>query len=268
VWRQEYLAEFLAGGTGQFFSEWDPAIHLCEPYDIPKEWRRFGMLDYGFVGPFCYLQIALNPDGVGYAYRELYRTRMLDSDQAALVAETCAADRPEYVVAGPDLWHKTGKGIWGQSTAETYARVWQVRNFNTGLKRAVNDRIMGWRRVREWLKPLPGPNGAMTAKLQILDGRCPNLVRTLPQQVHDDGKPEDINIDGEDHAPDALRYGLMSRPSPKPIPVVNAPSDFAAITAYKEIENRRRLTKYIGGEMDPRFFRHLGHANFRGPSDR
>jgi len=90
----------------------------------------------------------------------------------------------------------------------------------------------------------------MTAKLQIVEGRCPNLVRTLPQLVHDEGKPEDVNTDGEDHAPDSLRYGLMSRPAPKPIPVVNAPSDFSAITAYKEIEARRRRLGRIGSEFE------------------
>jgi len=108
----------------------------------------------------------------------------------------------------------------------------------------------------------------MTAKLQIVEGRCPNLVRTLPQLVHDETRPEDVNTDAEDHAPDSLRYGLMSRPAPKPIPVVNAPSDFAAIAAFKEIEDRRRRVRYIGHEEDLRFLRHLGYANFRGPSDR
>jgi hypothetical protein len=128
---------------------------------------------------------------------------------------------------------------------------------------------MGWRRVREWLKPYVAADGkSQTAALQIFEGRCPNLVRTFPLLVHDEGKPEDVNSDGEDHAPDTLRYGLMSRPAPKPIPTVNAPSDFDAITAYKEIEKGRRQVNYIGGEMDPRFLRHLGYANFRGPSDR
>jgi hypothetical protein len=236
--------------------------------DFLKEWRRFGMLDYGFVGPFCYLQIALSPDGIGYAYREIYQPRVPDSEQATLIANACKDDPPDYIVAGPDLWHRSGKGVWGQSTAETYANVWREQGFATSLKRAADDRVMGWRRVREWLKPFAGSEGAMTAKLQIVDGRCPNLVRTLPQLVHDEAKHEDVNTDGEDHAPDSLRYGLMSRPAPKPIPVVNAPSDFAAITAYKEIENRRRRVRYIGHEEDLRFLRHLGYANFRGPSDR
>lgn len=87
---------------------------------------------------------------------------------------------------------------------------------------AANDRIQGWSRVREWLKPFVGPDATLTARLQIMEGRCQNLVRTLPGLVHDELKPEDVNTDGEDHAPDALRYELMSRPAPKPIPVVNA----------------------------------------------
>src|SRR5262249_25241863 len=124
VWRQEYLAEFLAGGIGQFFSEWDPQVHLCQPFEIPKESHRIGMLDYGFVGPFCYLQVALSGDQRAYVYRELCRERVPDSEQAAMIAEACAGDAPDYIVAWPDLWHKTGKGIWGQSTAETYAKLW------------------------------------------------------------------------------------------------------------------------------------------------
>lgn len=41
---------------------------------------------------------------------------------------------------------------------------------------------------------------------------CVALIRTLPALQHDIKKPEDCDTDGEDHAPDALRYGLMSRP--------------------------------------------------------
>lgn len=41
---------------------------------------------------------------------------------------------------------------------------------------------------------------------------CVALIRTLPALQHDMNKPEDCDTNGEDHAPDALRYGLMSRP--------------------------------------------------------
>ena len=51
----------------------------------------------------------------------------------------------------------------------------------------------------------------------LADGRlkifrtCKNLIRTLPQLPPDDNNPEDIDTDTEDHAADALRYGVMRR---------------------------------------------------------
>jgi hypothetical protein len=39
---------------------------------------------------------------------------------------------------------------------------------------------------------------------------CVDLIRTLPALPHDRTKAEDVDTHAEDHAPDALRYGLMS----------------------------------------------------------
>ena len=88
----------------------------------------------------------------------------------------------------------------------------------------------------------------MTARLQVFEGRCPNLVRTLPLLVHDDAKPQDVKADSEDHAGDCLRYGLMSRPTPKPLPKPNPPSDFTAEAAMKLIKDRRKRAQFIGQE--------------------
>jgi hypothetical protein len=41
---------------------------------------------------------------------------------------------------------------------------------------------------------------------------CKDLIRTLPALQHDPNRPEDVDTEGEDHAPDALRYACMSRP--------------------------------------------------------
>ena len=37
---------------------------------------------------------------------------------------------------------------------------------------------------------------------------CKDSIRTIPSLVHDELHPEDVDTDGEDHAADALRYGL------------------------------------------------------------
>jgi hypothetical protein len=41
---------------------------------------------------------------------------------------------------------------------------------------------------------------------------CAYTARTIPALVSDKHKPEDVDSDGEDHAADALRYFVMSRP--------------------------------------------------------
>ena len=40
---------------------------------------------------------------------------------------------------------------------------------------------------------------------------CKHLIRTVPALPPDDYDPEDVNTDCEDHAWDALRYGVMRK---------------------------------------------------------
>ena len=64
----------------------------------------------------------------------------------------------------------------------------------------------------------------MRSRLVGIDGRpmlysfstCGALNRTLPALQHDTLRPEDVDSDGEDHAPDEARYVCMSRPWIKP----------------------------------------------------
>jgi hypothetical protein len=42
----------------------------------------------------------------------------------------------------------------------------------------------------------------------VVNPSCENLRRTLPMLVYDENKVDDINTAGEDHAYDAIRYGL------------------------------------------------------------
>jgi len=44
----------------------------------------------------------------------------------------------------------------------------------------------------------------------LIQSHCVNLIRTLPNLVHDQKDPEDVDTRGEDHAPDALRYGITA----------------------------------------------------------
>ena len=41
---------------------------------------------------------------------------------------------------------------------------------------------------------------------------CAHAIRTLPALQHDELRPEDVDTEAEDHAPDEIRYACMSRP--------------------------------------------------------
>ena len=73
---------------------------------------------------------------------------------------------------------------------------------------------------------------------------CTNLIHTLPAQVYDKIDVEDLDSDGEDHACDALRYGLMSLPGNTMIPLeVMDPEYLIALqrAEHEEQRDRRRM---------------------------
>ena len=41
---------------------------------------------------------------------------------------------------------------------------------------------------------------------------CKDSIRTIPALPHDQTRPEDVDTNSEDHAPDDWRYACMSRP--------------------------------------------------------
>ena len=77
--------------------------------------------------------------------------------------------------------------------------------------RADDRRIPGWRALREYLQVYRDEQGVDTAKLQIFN-TCSNIIRTLPMLIHDPHDPEDVDDHCEDHGPESVRYGIMSRP--------------------------------------------------------
>lgn len=193
--------------SGQAFTEWCPDIHIIKKFEIPKHWERWTAIDFGFSKPFACLWFAMDPcTRRFYCYRELYGAQIRDVLQAKrIMAMSHMSDgTPEKVsfnVADPSIWAKRGNGL---STAEVYA----LNGLN--VIPGANDRVIGKMRVHDYLSI------AQDGKpwLQVFDN-CVNLIRTLPELILDVNNTEDVNTKQEDHAYDALRYFLMTRPSVK-----------------------------------------------------
>jgi phage terminase large subunit len=192
---------------GQYFRDFRTDIHTVEPFDIPNDWRRFGSFDWGFAAPAAFLWHAIEPSmGRVYTYREMYVTQMRAGEVAKAVLEHTAGEELEYIVISPDAFRETGLGSKaspGETVADEFDKI------GLTVEPADNRRVLGWQRMREYLSIAPDENPWW----QIFT-TCNNLIRTMPQLIHDKNKVEDVSGDCEDHAPEAARYFLMSRPSP------------------------------------------------------
>jgi phage terminase large subunit len=73
---------------GIVYENYNPEIHLINRYDIPREWRRFWTVDFGYVNPFVWQAWALTPDNVLIRYHEIYMTKRLVEDHAKDILNT------------------------------------------------------------------------------------------------------------------------------------------------------------------------------------
>lgn len=195
---------------GQYFGEWRQDIHVIEPFTIPSHWRRFICGDYGYTAPSAVYWCAIDEDGVIYVYRELYVTNhTYEQLMERIVSLTNESEEISYIVFDPSIWAKKGDNELSGAEKMQW-KYKELRQRAIVIQQGNNARIVGWGQVREYLKPFVR-QGIKLAKLQVFS-TCVNLTRTLPSLVYDKNRVEDVDSDGEDHAGDAIRYGIMSRP--------------------------------------------------------
>lgn len=204
--------------AGQYFTEWRQGIHVCEPFEIPEDWRKFCGLDYGYNAPASLGWYAIDPEGTLFRYREHYITGRTGKQLAEdYVSMTGINEKIEYIVCDPSFWAKRGESDDALSTAEKFeTRVQELLKETPrhcpALIRGNNDRITGWRVAHEWLTPMER-EGKITSKFKVFS-TCKEFIRTIPTLIHDPNNPEDVDTDGEDHCVDDWRYSIMSRPKP------------------------------------------------------
>jgi len=186
---------------GAAFTEFNLEMHVIPPFDIPIHWERIKGIDYGYASESACIWGALdNSDGTLIIYRELYAKNLLGTELAQMLTNMELED--PYSIAGvldTACWNRTG--TTGPTVGETLVKAGHK------LRRADKNRIQGKIQIHEYLKSRP--NGR--PKIQIFN-TCPNLIRELQSIPLSKNNPEDVDTHADDHAYDALRYLIMSRP--------------------------------------------------------
>ncbi len=186
---------------GQFFPEFDMSVHTCDEHEIPKDWSRYCAIDYG-LDMLAAVFVALSPDGQAQVYDEVYEKDLIVSEAAKRIKEK-ASGVCQFIAPG-DLWNRQKDS--GKSIYELFCEN------GVYLTKISPERVQSFLCLKEWLKPYIDEDGRKKSKMTIFRN-CSNLIRCLPQLLHDPKKPGDASTKPHEitHAPDALRYFASSR---------------------------------------------------------
>jgi phage terminase large subunit len=63
AWYRSFILGEWGAFQGQAFSEFEPAVHVVEPFELPTSWERFESMDHGAHNPTAWLFWAVDYDG-------------------------------------------------------------------------------------------------------------------------------------------------------------------------------------------------------------
>lgn len=193
---------------GQFFDEFDRAVHVIEPNKLPTNFRLYRVLDYGLDMLACY-HIIINSKGEMSIIHEIYESNLIASEAAIYIKDVTKklgfSEVDVFLTLAPeDLWSRDA--TLGKSAFDMF-----YENGVT-LTKVSRDRVNGWLAVKELLHVYEVRNTitgdlVKTSKLKIFS-ICRNLIRCIPLLQYHDKKYNDAATEPHEitHGPDALRY--------------------------------------------------------------
>jgi phage terminase large subunit len=195
VFQEQYLGKWTFYSGVVYGHDFDPARNLVDgpvASEIPKDWRRIRAIDFGYRDPFVCLWFAIPPDGGLLCYREYYHPGRAMAHHAQAIRELTGDEQVLYTVA---------------DSSEQQAIV-DLRRLGVPALDAKRDRRAGRMLVGDLLRE---------GRLRFVRGACPNLLREINFYRWDTDKNKEGAKEatvGDDHAMDAMRYAVMSRPVP------------------------------------------------------
>jgi phage terminase large subunit-like protein len=270
---------------GRVYKNFDPtpgavqvlpdSIRDPKTYFPSSNWLWIMALDHGLNNPTAVLWLAVNDDGFVVCFDEWYRSEYTIPQHAEVIKRKIKEHGryPDLLVADPALAQRTGAtGTNMQQEYQKYGLSFILGN---------NDVKAGVIRVKKYFQPddypgsintrhplyggllvPPGSSDSISVRAPegkyprlLIDPRCEKLIWELKRyrwKTYADKKkqyennPYDEPHKKDDHACDALRYAIMTRPDL--YANSNEPNPDAVAAAFKELDER--LVKVANNEID------------------
>lgn len=221
----------FSSSMGLVYPEFDPQIHVIEPFDIPREWHDTISIDPGLNNPLSAHFYAVDYDGNVFVIAEHFEAGKDVQYHADAIKKICERLGWEKGFGG-----RYDALIDSAATQKTLASSKSVcelfYDFGINANPKVNkDLFSGINRVKSYLKDAEG-----RVKLFIFKN-CTNLIRELKSYFWGDN---DRPVKADDHALDELRYYIMSRPEAPKIQKVKTEIEKDKEKLIRKLELKRR----------------------------
>lgn len=227
--------KFLTHG-GLVYSEFDPNIHVIDPFEIPFEWQDKISIDPGLNNPLSAHWYAVDFDNNIYVVAEHYEAKRDIVYHANKIKCICEKLNWHYGLNG-----KIEALIDSAANQKTLASEKSVTElfYENGIcvnPKVNKDLFTGINRVKSYLKNANGESKIFIFKT------CENLIREIKGYSWGSG---DVPTKKDDHALDELRYYIMSRPENKNILKIKSEIQKDKEKLFKKIKNNRKNQKII-----------------------
>jgi PBSX family phage terminase large subunit len=232
---------------GMIYSDFNREDHVVTPYEIPKEWTRIIGLDDGFTNPAAAIFGAVDHDGNIVIYDEFYQSEWLTDEVCKGkngvpgINQKIGSDKISGIFIDPSTKAKRNQS--GGSIYSNFSVYLEHLPKHVPLISANNEVSTGIGRVQAFLRKNPKTK---KPRLTIFN-TCFNLLEEIGeyrwaelgagQEGSKNQKEEPRKYN--DHAMDALRYLIMSRPDPTKRDETNKSWPTMQSAIQKELEGIR-----------------------------
>lgn len=210
---------------GQVFTELSQRVHGVEPFDVPPDWEKWFVFDWGYSKPFSCGWYAMDYDGRVYRYREWYGCKEGERDVGlkmnaqdvarGIISMERPGEKIRTRIADPSIWNilpdTRRNEVRGPSVYD------DMMTEGVFFLKADNDRAQGKLQVHKRLsleEEIDTKTGEVTkegAQFFAFNNQK-HFWRCMPEMREDPKNPDDIDTDQEDHVYDEFRYSCMFKP--------------------------------------------------------
>lgn len=183
---------------GVIWGSFDASKHVISSFEIPQEWARYWTVDFGSVHPFVLQCWAVDGDGKGYLYREIYMTKRIVEDFAEQILSIVAPGgvwiepKPQRILCDHDAEDReTLRRKLGLANHPAHKSVKQ--GLDAVEKRFRDDRLFIF------------DNALVEKDMALANAKLPyRTADEIPSYVWDENKEQPVKV--KDDGCDALRY--------------------------------------------------------------